>query len=136
MPNILTNLVGTQSLKYGDRIAFSFKATPQGAWVDTTWSDFAGQVEAAACALEIMGVEPGDTVGVFSGNRPEILMTDFGAFANRAVPVSIYATSSREQVEYIVNDARVKLLFVGDRQQYLIAREAAVSCRGLMRVKE
>lgn len=134
MPNILTNLVGTQSLKYGDRIAFSFKATPQGAWVDTTWSDFAGQVEAAACALEIMGVEPGDTVGVFSGNRPEILMTDFGAFANRAVPVSIYATSSREQVEYIVNDARVKLLFVGDRQQYLIAREAAVSCRGLMQV--
>ncbi len=134
MPNILTNLVGTQSLKYGDRVAFSFKATPQGEWVDTTWSDFSGQVEAAACALEIMGVEPGDTVGVFSGNRPEILMTDFGAFANRAVPVSIYATSSREQVEYIVNDARIKLLFVGDRQQYLIAREAAASCRGLMQI--
>ncbi len=134
MPNILTNLVGTQSLKYGDRVAFSFKSTPQGAWEDTTWSDFAGQVEASACALEIMGVGPGDTVGVFSGNRPEILMTDFGAFANRAVPVSIYATSSREQVEYIVNDARIKMLFVGDRQQYLIAREAAASCPGLMQI--
>ena len=62
----------------------------------------------------MLGVSPFECVGVFSANRPEILMTDFASFYNRAVPVSIYSTSSEEQARYIVEDAGIKILFVGD----------------------
>ena len=61
-------------------------------------------------------------------------MTDFGAFANRAVPVSIYSTSSPEQVEYIARDAKIKMLFVGDASQYRTAREITGSCPDLTRI--
>ena len=134
MPNILTNLVQRQALKYGDRPAYSFKAQPNGAWAETSWTEFSRKVDAASYALEILGIEPGDTVGVFSANRPDILITDFAAFANRAVPVSIYATSSQEQVEYIVNDAHVSILFVGNRDQYSIALEAKKKCKKLRQI--
>ncbi len=134
MPNILTNLVHRQASKYGDRAAYSFKAQPNGAWADTSWNEFSRKVNAASYALEILGIEPGDKVGVFSANRPDILITDFASFANRAVPVSIYATSSQDQVEYIVNDAKIKILMVGSREQYSIALAAKMKCRSLSQI--
>lgn len=79
-------------------------------------------VDRASQSLYMLGIAPGERIGVFSDNRPEILVTDFAAFANRAVSVSIYATSSPEQVEYIVRDADVKLLFAGNISQFEIAR--------------
>lgn len=125
MPNILTGLVGRQAAQYGDRAAFSFKNSLMGDWKDTSWRDFSHAVSAAACAFEILGIEPKSSVGVFSANRPEILISDFGAFANRAIPVSIYSTSSEQQVDYIVNDADIKILFVGNAEQLAIARSVA-----------
>jgi long-chain acyl-CoA synthetase len=49
---------------------------------------------------------------------PECLITDFAAYANRAVPVPMYATSSPAQIEYIINDASISTLFVGEQLQY------------------
>ncbi|MDE6199521.1 MAG: AMP-binding protein, partial [Muribaculaceae bacterium] len=60
-------------------------------------------------------------------NRAEIIETDLAAYANRAIPVSIYSTSSKEQVEYIVRDASIQLLLAGDQAQYDIARKVAES---------
>lgn len=134
MPNILTSLVRKQAHKYGDRAVFCFKSTLQGSWDEISWNAFSVDVDKAACAFEILGIEPTHTVGVFSANRPDILVTDFAAFANRAVPVSIYATSSEEQVEYIVKDARVSILFTGNEEQYNIARKVAAKCHCLKQI--
>lgn len=123
MPNILTSLVEDQALKYGDRAVFSFKDSFQGPWRDTSWNQFRDKVNIGAYSLEILGVEPGDCVGVFSANRPDILITDFASFCNRAIPVSIYSTSSYEQALYIIEDAKAKILFAGDKAQYEIARQ-------------
>ena len=49
---------------------------------------------------------------------------DFGAFANRAVTIPFYATSSPAQAQYIINDAQIRFLFVGEQYQY----DAAFSC--------
>lgn len=122
MQNILTGLVSKQAEKYCNRAVFNYKNTVTGEWVATTWKEFEHDVEAVACALEILGLEENENIAVFSANRPEILVTDFAAYANRAVPVSIYSTSSDSQVEYIVNDAGARLLFAGTRSQYEIAR--------------
>ncbi len=93
-----------------------------------TWSRFAAEVDNMAKALCIHGIGPGRTVAIFSANRPEILITDFGCYYNRAIPVSIYSTSSLDQVVYIVNDSKAGILLVGDSRQYEIARQAAGQC--------
>lgn len=134
MQNILTGLVQRQTEKYGERTAFSYKDTTTGQWIATSWNRFNDQVETAACSLEILGITEIENIAVFSANRPEILITDFAAYANRAVPVSIYATSSDSQVEYIVRDAGTKLLFAGDRNQYEIARRVSKNCSRLQQI--
>ena len=71
---------------------------------------------------------------MFSPNDPYILVTDFAAFANRAVPVSIYATSSPQQVEYIVRDAGAEIIFAGTEEQYHIARAVAANVSAVRQI--
>lgn len=134
MSNILTGLVHNQTIKYGDRAAFAFKNNQSGAWTDTSWAQFSQDVDNASYAMDIVGIEPEQKIGVFTANRPQVLITDFAAFQNRAVPVSIYATSSLEQVKYIVNDAAIQVLFVGDAPQYEIARLVQQQCPSLRQI--
>lgn len=129
MSNILTDLVRNQARKYGKREAFSSQIG--GTWSPTSWVEFDKAVEDAACALEILGIDESDNLAVFSANTPEILITDFAAYANRAVPISIYATSSYDQVKYIINDSGSKILFAGNATQYEIGLKAMGECRTL-----
>ncbi|OPZ60546.1 MAG: Long-chain-fatty-acid--CoA ligase FadD15 [Deltaproteobacteria bacterium ADurb.Bin510] len=71
-----------------------------------------------ARALIMLGLEPGEKAGIFSQNRPEWTLADLGCMYARVVSVPIYATNTAHQAEYILNDAGIKLLFVGDEKQY------------------
>ena len=90
----------------------------KGKWKNLSWRKFSDFVLKAAYAMAEMGVQPGDRIGVYSENMAEYLITDYGAYANRAVMVPMYATASPSQVEYIVNDAQVKVVFIGEQFQY------------------
>ena len=125
MQNTLTTLVTRQAEKYGERAAFSFKSPGDDKWVDTSWTLFDKQVGQCACALETLGIQPQDMIAVFSANRPEIFVTDFASYANRVIPVSIYATASADQVKYIVKDSSAQIIFAGNEAQYIIARAIA-----------
>lgn len=121
MPNILTTLIDKQTLKYGNRVALSYKK--HGAWQDMSWNSLKENVTEAANALAALGVNETDNIAIFSANRPEMPIVDFAAYYNRAVPVSIYSTSSPEQVRYIIEDASIRLIFVGNEEQYHVARK-------------
>ncbi len=131
MTNVLTDLVGTNSRKHPQDIVFYTRDAQSGNWLGHTWQEFGSQVDSAACSLETLGVKPADMVAIFSANCPQILVTDFACYRNRAVPVSIYSTSSPEQVKYIVNDAGARVLFAGDDKQYQVARAIAAECPSL-----
>ncbi len=125
MPNILTSLVERQAQKYpSDRTAYSLFDADKAISIPTSWQSMAELTKAAAAALEILNIGETDRIALFSGNRPELLIADFAAYANRAVPVAIYATSSLDQVEYIVKDCEASLIITGDQNQYDIARQA------------
>lgn len=134
MSNALTNLIGEHAATCGDREAFFGLNEASGKWEPTTWNEFKRKVDAVACAFVSLGLKETETVAVFSANRPGILITDFAAYANRAVPVSIYATSSAEQVQYIINDSGARILFVGDDRQYQIAQSIKDLCPTLTRI--
>jgi len=130
MLNILTNLVARQAEKFGSKAALAGQ-DEEGRWFDISWIDYSRQVSVAACALNILGVKPGDNIATFSANRPENLVSDFACYLNRAVSVSIYATSSLEQLIYIANDTKCEVMFVGNTTQYHIARETQAVCHSL-----
>ncbi len=134
MQNTLTTLIERQALRNPDREAYFTRRLGSAEWQPTTWHTFADNVGAAACALEILGLEPQQILTIFSANREEILTADFGAYANRGIPVSLYATSSLEQVEYILNDTRAAIIFTGDAKQYAIARSAMAKCPSLRQI--
>lgn len=131
--NILTCLPARHAAEHPDKPALAGQ-DEQDRWYDISWREFDAQVRIAARALAVLGVKPGDCVGTFSANRPENLVTDFACYRNRAVSVSIYATSSPEQVAYIVNDARCEVLFAGNTTQYRYAREAQTHCECLKQI--
>lgn len=88
-------------------------------WVSMKWQDFGEQIRAVGKALLEMDIlQPGDMAAIFSDNRPEWAIADLGILAIRSVSVPIYATNSAKETEYIVNDAEIKIIFVGNQEQY------------------
>ena len=130
----LSVLVHRQAEKYGEKIALKYRDYDTAQWMPVTWNQFSAVVRRVSCALAALGVGELENVGVFSQNKPECLYTDFGAFANRAVSIPLYATSSSAQVQYIVNDAQIRFLFVGEQYQYDTAFHAFGFCRHLQRL--
>ena len=114
-------LIHQQAKKYGDRVALKHRDYKTSTWIPTTWNQFSDAVATVSNALIEMGVGVQENIGVFTQNKPESLFMDFGAFGIRAVTVPLYATSSEAQVHYILEDAGIRYLFVGEQQQYDVA---------------
>jgi len=114
-------LIHQQAKKYGDRVALKHRDYKTNTWIPTTWNQFSQTVTIVSNALIEMGVGVQENIGVFTQNKPESLFMDFGAFGIRAVTVPLYATSSETQVHYILEDAQIRYLFVGEQQQYDVA---------------
>ena len=114
-------LIHQQAKKYGDRVALKHRDYKTNTWIPTTWNQFSDTVAIVSNALVELGVGVQENIGVFTQNKPESLFMDFGAFGIRAVTVPLYATSSEAQVHYILEDAGIRYLFVGEQQQYDVA---------------
>ena len=126
--NKFVELIPKQSAKYGEREALRFRDYETQVWSSITWKGFSDQIDRAAGALLVNGVEEQGRVCLFTQNCPEVLITHFGAFYNRAIPVPIYATSSKDEAAYIVNDSGATILFTGDQGHYDIARQIIGDC--------
>lgn len=111
-------LIHRQAEKYGSRTALKYRDDVNEKWLKISWQAFAEKVMLTAKAMAEFGIEVQENIGIYSQNMPEYLFTDFGAYANRVVTVPMYATSSPGQIEYIINDASIRTLFVGQQQQY------------------
>ncbi|HST39184.1 MAG TPA: AMP-binding protein, partial [Conexibacter sp.] len=80
--------------------------------VSLTWSQLRARVDALAGGLARLGVGRGDTVALMLTNRPEFHLADLAAVTLGAAPFSIYLTSSPEQIQYVVGDARARVAIV------------------------
>lgn len=114
----LSRLIHEQAAKYGQRTALSWRDYEEGVWKPVSWNDFSRLVRLTSVGLLTLGVKVQENVAVFSQNKPEGLYVDFGAFGIRAVTIPFYATSSSAQVAYMVNDAAIRFVFVGEQEQY------------------
>jgi len=114
----LSTLIHDQAKKYGERTAMMYRDYNENVWKNISWNEFSRRVRLASNALLKMGVKVQENIAVFSQNMPECLVTDFGAYGIRAVTIPFYATSSEMQVKYMVSDASIRYIFVGEQYQY------------------
>lgn len=134
MINDLTEVISRQAAKYGDKEIIAYLDDKLRKADTYSWNRLHRDVINTACAFETLGLLPGHAVAIFTANRPEFLVTDFACYYNRAVPVSIYSTSSPQQVEYIINDCRAMYVCVGNQKQLDIVEKVRDHCPTLQKV--
>ena len=130
----LSVLVHEQAKKYGQAPALTFKNFGSEQWKTVSWNQFSTRVKQVSNALLNLGVKPQENIAIFSQNSIHYLYTDFGAYGIRAVTIPFYATSSEQQVQYVVNDAKIRFLFVGEQEQYDKAHRVFPLCESLERI--
>ena len=131
MPSVLTDIPGRQAAKYGKRTAVAYYRTGDGVCTEMSWTTFHSQIHDMAAAFVRAGVKPGMRVAILSANSPQMLVTDFAAYANGAVTVPIYATASDTQIRYILNDCGAAALIVGDADKLHAVLALAAECPAL-----
>ncbi|MGL5980890.1 MAG: AMP-dependent synthetase/ligase [Phocaeicola sp.] len=118
---LLSDLIHRQAAKYGERVVLKYRDYETGTWMPIHWNRVSQIVSVVANSLVELGLTEQQNIGIFSQNMPECLFVDFGAFGCRLVTVPFYATSSESQVHYIVQDAEIEYMFVGEQYQYDVA---------------
>jgi long-chain acyl-CoA synthetase len=94
--------------EHPDRVAVRTKDDE----VSLTWGELRERVDALAGGLAKLGVKRGDKVALMLLNRPEFHIADLAVMTLGATPFSIYATYTREQIEYLVADSGAKVALI------------------------
>ncbi|MBP3252347.1 MAG: long-chain fatty acid--CoA ligase [Prevotella sp.] len=130
----LSRLVYDVAAHFGDREALIYKDFGGKVWKSASWNQFLAKVKQASNAMLNLGIGVQENIGVFSQNSVQYLYTDFGAWGIRAVTIPFYATSSEQQIQFIVTDAKIRFLFVGEQEQYDKARRIFSTCHSLQKI--
>ena len=130
----LSVLIHDLANKYGDKTALTFKKFGSDKWQSVSWNQFSLRVKQLSNALLNIGAKPHDKIAVFSQNCVHYLYTDFGAYGIKVCSIPFYATSSEQQIQYMINDGQVRFLFVGEQDQYDKAHRVFALCPSLERI--
>ncbi|WP_291861918.1 long-chain fatty acid--CoA ligase [Marinilabilia sp.] len=114
MENHVIRMLLSRIEEFGSEEIIRFREKTKKSW---SWNQLGEKVEEVLSGLHILGSRAEDNVGIISQNRAEWFLTDLGIMANRGVVVPMYATSSMEQIRYILNETEIKILFVGTCEQ-------------------
>jgi long-chain acyl-CoA synthetase len=106
---------------YPDMLA----AKEDGEWKTYSTKEIAETVDKLSLGLLELGVSGGDRtiegmdkVGIVAKNRPEWMMVDLAVQKTGAALTPIYPTISIHELEFILNDAQVKVIFVNDEELF------------------
>ena len=89
----------------------------EGVYTGISYSEYRRNVEQFAMGLASLGVKQGDRISIVSENRPEWIVADMAMVSLGAINVPIYPTLTPKQIEFIYNDAGVKIAIVSNSFQ-------------------
>ncbi|CNE70724.1 putative AMP-binding family protein [Yersinia nurmii] len=99
----------------------AFRQWSPGAETQLSWQQVGHQVQCISAALLSKGVAVQDKVGIFANNSMAWSLADLAILQIRAISVPLYATNTAAQAAFVVNDADIRILFVGEQSQYDVA---------------
>ena len=124
--------LASQAAHYGDREALRY--WENGQLCSLSWRVFYEEIQKIANALLHYQVGVQENIGIFAPNSPQWTMVDMAAAHIRACAVPIYATNTVDQAAYIINNAGIKILFVGEKEQYEKVAQIRQACPELQLV--
>lgn len=103
-------------------IGFVFKPTHPdfgtvNQWREVTYAEFYKECRLLAYGIMALGVKPTDKVAVVSNTRFEWWLSDIAILGAGAVTVPIYASSTLDEVIYILNHSEARLVILEDAKQ-------------------
>lgn len=108
--------VFTQTVdKHPDTVALKTKRN--GQWQGVSWKQYRDTVRQAGRGLLALGVQPGDGIGILSGNSEEWLFGYMAGVACGAVPAGLYTTSSADQVHYVLEHSDSVVVIIDTQEQ-------------------
>ena len=120
--------------RYPNKPLLRYYSRQSEKWVKLNGEQVANRCLAAAKGLAYLQLKKGDRVAIYSPNTVQGLCTELGIFMMRGVSVPLYATSTPDQVSFVVEDAEVETMFVGGQYQYNNAYEVQQRCPMLRRL--
>lgn len=121
----LTHRIQHQISHRADRTAFR-QWSPDGE-TQLTWGQVDVHINRIASALLALGTEIQERIAIFANNGMAWSLADLAILQLRAVSVPLYATNTPAQAAFIINDADIRILFVGEQAQL----DAAIALRGV-----
>ncbi len=97
----------------------------KGEWIPFSTKQFIDYSENLAMGLLALGVQREDKIAILANNRPEWNFTDMAAQMSGCILIPVYPTISEKDLEFILNDAQVKYVFVSSEDIYKKLKEVA-----------
>jgi long-chain acyl-CoA synthetase len=88
-----------------------------GVWRNISHTEVVETVESLAARLIELGLKKGDRVGLLSENRPEWAYADLAVLCAGGITVPIYSSLPAKQIEYIINNSEMVMIFVSTENQ-------------------
>ncbi len=107
----IPSLLYRNATQFGDRPALTMNDTT------LTWAELRDRVAEVARGLSEVGVRPGDRVLIMMASRPEHWLVDLATVHLGAVPSTVYATLSPDQVTFLVQHARPSVVVLEGESQ-------------------
>ena len=102
-------------------------AKENGKWRTYSTQDFIDYVNNLSYGLYNLGLEREDKIAIIANNRPEWNFADFAIQQSGAVSVPIYPTISEHDLAFILNDAKIKYVFVSTAELHEKVKAASAS---------
>ena len=116
-------------------------AKEEGNWKPYSTLEIQYLVDTLSAGLLAMGIsgndmtaEGADKIGIISNNRPEWVIADMAAQQIGAILIPIYPTTCQPEIEFILNDAQVKYMFVSDAELYQKIKEISANIPSLINI--
>ncbi|MGD0339733.1 MAG: long-chain fatty acid--CoA ligase [Bacteroidota bacterium] len=113
----LTEMFDLVTKKFASTNRPVYKQKIEGKYVDISYSQLRQDVELFAMGLASLGIRRGDHLSVISENRSEWIIADIAMMVIGAIDCPIYPTLTSRQIEFIFNDAGVKIAVVSNQFQ-------------------
>jgi long-chain acyl-CoA synthetase len=101
-----------------EAIAYRYFDTHRAAWLSLSWRQMQEQVARWQAALLKENLTAGDRVAVMLRNCPEWVMFEQAGMSLGLVVVPFYVVDRPDNIAYIVNDSKVKVLFFETAEQW------------------
>jgi long-chain acyl-CoA synthetase len=97
--------------------ALALRHKVYGIWQRVSWAEYGESVRRVAGGLLASGLTPGERIAILGDNRPEWLYCHLGTMTAGGATCGIYATSSPEQIRYLLRHSGARCLFLENEEQ-------------------